>query len=130
MIGRNLLEEFKKFISRGNVIDLAVAFIMGAAFTKIVNSIVEDIITPLLGIFMGGVNFGELAITLGESKIKYGEFIEASMNFLIIAAVVFFLVHSINKLQEKLTGKKKEKKLTDDVKLLTEIRDLLKKQTS
>ena len=130
MVGKNLLEEFKKFISRGNVIDLAVAFIMGAAFTKIVNSIVEDIITPLLGVFMGGVNFSDLAITLGEAHIKYGEFIEASMNFLIISAVVFLLVHSINKLQESLTGKKKEKKLTDDVKLLTEIRDLLKKQTS
>ncbi len=130
MIGKNLLEEFKEFISRGNVIDLAVAFIMGVAFTKIVTSIVEDIITPLLGIFMGGVNFSELAITLGEAHIKYGEFIEATMNFLIVAAVVFLLVRSINKLQERLTGKKKEKKLTDDVKLLTEIRDLLKKQTS
>lgn len=130
MFRSNILEEFQKFISRGNVIDLAVAFIMGAAFTKIVNSIVEDIITPLLGIFMGGVNFSSLSITLGEAHIKYGEFIEASLNFFIVAAVVFLLIHSINKLQETLTGKKKEKKLADDVKLLTEIRDLLKKEAA
>ena len=130
MFKSNILEEFQKFISRGNVMDLAVAFIMGAAFTKIVNSIVEDIITPLLGIFMGGVNFSSLSITLGEAHIKYGEFIQASMNFIIIAGVVFLLVHSINKLQERLTGKKKEKKLSDDVKILIEIRDILKNESS
>ena len=130
MFKSNILEEFQKFISRGNVIDLAVAFIMGAAFTKIVNSIVEDIITPLLGIFMGGVNFGGLSITFGNAHIKYGEFIEASLNFFIVAAVVFLLVQAINKLQVTLTGKKKEKKLTDNIKLLTEIRDLLKKEAS
>ncbi len=127
MFGSTILEEFRKFISRGNVIDLAVAFIMGAAFTKIVNSIVADIITPMLGIFMGGVNFSDLSITFGKAQIAYGKFIQNSMDFLIIAIVVFLLVHSINKLQEKLSGQKKVKKLTDDVKLLTEIRDLLKK---
>ena len=127
MFASTILEEFRKFISRGNVIDLAVAFIMGAAFTKIVNSIVADIITPLLGIFMGGVNFSCLSITFGNAHIAYGKFIQNSMDFIIIAMVVFLLVHSINKLQEKLTGQKKAKKLTDDVKLLTEIRDLLKK---
>lgn len=129
MLTTSLINEFKKFISRGNVIDLAVAFIMGAAFTKIVNSIVEDVITPILGIFMGGVNFGGLSITLGEAHIKYGEFIQASLNFFIISVVVFLLVHAINKLQERLTGETKRARLAPDVKLLTEIRDILKKSS-
>ena len=131
-----VLHEFRKFISRGNVIDLAVAVIMGSAFTTIVNSIVKDIITPIIGIFLGGIEFSDLAITIGEADIKYGSFIQATINFIIIAAVVFALVTAINKLQAKFLGQQKkkekaqEKKIKEEVKLLTEIRDLLKKKPS
>ncbi len=130
-----VLHEFRKFISRGNVMDLAVAVIMGSAFTTIVNSIVKDIITPIIGIFLGGIEFSDLAITIGEADIKYGSFIQATINFIIIAAVVFGLVTAINKLQAKFLGQQKkkekaqEKKIKEEVKLLTEIRDLLKKET-
>ena len=125
-----VLHEFRKFISRGNVIDLAVAVIMGSAFTSIVNSVVKDIITPIIGIFLGGIEFSDLAITIGEADIKYGSFIQATINFLIVAAVVFLLVTAINKLQEKFLGQQKEagKKASEEVKLLTQIRDLLKKE--
>ncbi len=126
MISTKILEEFRKFISRGNVIDLAAAFIMGGAFTNIVNSIVKDIITPIIGISLGGINFNDLAITLGQAQIKYGSFIQASINFLIISSIVFALVYSINSLQETLTGHKVEKTVTDEVKLLAEIKELLK----
>ncbi len=125
-----VLHEFRKFISRGNVMDLAIAVIMGSAFTTIVNSIVKDMLTPIIGIFLGGVEFSDLAITIGEADIKYGSFIQATINFLIVAVVVFLLVTSINKLQEKFLGqqKKAEKKASEEVKLLAEIRDLLKKE--
>ena len=124
-----ILHEFRKFISRGNVIDLAVAVIMGSAFTSIVNSIVKDMLTPIIGIFLGGIQFGDLAITIGKANIKYGSFIQASINFVIVAFVVFLLVTSINKLQETLLGlqKKQSKKLSEEAVLLREIRDLLKK---
>ncbi len=126
MISTRIFEEFRKFISRGNVIDLAAAFIMGGAFTNIVNSIVKDIITPILGICLGGINFSDLAITLGQAHIKYGSFIQASINFLIISSIVFALVYTINSLQETLTGHKVEKPVSDEVKVLREIQDLLK----
>lgn len=128
MFTAQFIEEFKKFISRGNVIDLAAAFIMGGAFTNIVNSVVKDIITPIIGIALGGISFGDLAITLGQAHIKYGSFIQASLNFLIVGGIVFALVYSITHLQETITGHKKEKPLTDEVKLLAEIRDLLKQK--
>ncbi len=130
------LDEFSAFISRGNVMDLAVAVIMGQAFTSIVNSIVNDILTPIIGIFLGGIEFGDLAFTIGNAVIKYGSFIQATINFLIIAFVIFGLVTTINKLQEKFLGqlqlkeKEKEEKKKEEVRLLTEIRDLLKKETS
>ncbi len=129
-----IVHEFRKFISRGNVMDLAVAVIMGSAFTTIVNSIVKDMLTPIIGIFLGGIEFSDLAITIGEADIKYGSFIQATINFIIVAVVVFGLVTFINKLQEKFSGqqKKKEKeqeeKMNEEVQLLTEIRDLLKKE--
>ncbi len=131
-----VLHEFRKFISRGNVMDLAVAVIMGSAFTSIVNSIVKDMLTPLMGVFLGGIEFGDLAFTIGEAEIKYGSFIQATINFLIVAVVVFVLVTTLNKLQAKFLGqqKKKEKeqakKMKEEVKLLTEIRDLLKKEAA
>ena len=129
-----MLKEFQAFISRGNVIDLAVAVVIGAAFTAIVNSLVNDIITPMMGIFLGGVDFTGLAITVREASITYGNFIQAVINFLIVAWVIFLIVRTINQIQKRFQ-KAEEKKEADappeppvEVKLLTEIRDLLQEK--
>lgn len=107
--------EFKKFISRGNVIDLAVGVIIGGAFTGIVTSLNDDIITPILGMF-GGVDFSNLTVTLGLSEnapiLTYGNFITAVINFLITALVVFCMIKSINKVAEKVKPKEEEEKTT------------------
>lgn len=129
-----MLKEFRDFISRGNVLDLAVAVVMGTAFTAIVNSLVNDIIMPIIGMIIGGINFSGLSITVGEAMVMYGNFIQAVINFLIIAFVVFLLVKAINEAQSKLAKPKEEKKAappapTAEEKLLAEIRDLLKKRT-
>ncbi len=121
------IKEFQKFISRGNVMDLAIAVVMGSAFTGIVNSLVNDVFTPILGMIMGGVNIGHLSITLGQASILYGKFLQAVINFFLISLVVFILIKSMNILQKKLTGRGLEQKKPADIVLLTEIRDLLKK---
>jgi large conductance mechanosensitive channel len=125
-----MLKEFREFISRGNVIDLAVAVIIGTAFTGIVNSLVDDIITPILGIFLGGINFSGLSIKIGEASVNYGNFIQAFINFLIIAWVIFLMVRSINQLQRRFSRAKEEEapppEPSEEVRLLTEIRDLLR----
>nr|MBQ8252905.1 large conductance mechanosensitive channel protein MscL [Lachnospiraceae bacterium] len=103
---KNFVEEFKKFISRGNVVDMAVGIIIGGAFTGIVTSLVEDIINPLIGLF-GGMNFDRYKIQLlGEATLNYGEFLTAVMNFVIMALVVFLIVRTINKMSEKANPKK------------------------
>lgn len=96
-----MLKEFKKFISRGNVLDMAVGIIMGSAFTAIVTSLVNDILTPLIGLIIGGLDFGSLAITIGSASIAYGAFIQAIINFLLIALSLFLIVKGINKLHTK-----------------------------
>lgn len=122
-----MLKEFRDFALRGNVIDLAVAVVIGAAFTAIVNSLVNDIIMPLVGVILGGLDFTTLAITFGNANITYGNFIQAIINFVIVAFVLFLVVRSINRLQ-----KKKEEappappEPSAEEKLLVEIRDLLK----
>ncbi|AUI71515.1 large-conductance mechanosensitive channel protein MscL [Companilactobacillus alimentarius] len=93
-----MLKEFKDFISRGNVMDLAVGVIMGAAFTSIVQSLVSNLINPLIGMFLGKVNLSNLALTVGDATFKYGTFLESIINFLIIAFVVFLLVKVMNKI--------------------------------
>lgn len=136
-----MLKEFKKFISRGNVLDLAVGVIIGSAFTKIVTSLVEDILTPLIGTLLGGLNFSELSFKIGEATIKYGSFIQNIIDFLIVSFCVFIIVKLVNKLSEereklekklnikKEEAKKEEKpKKDDNIVLLEEIRDLLKKE--
>ena len=129
-----MLKEFRDFVNRGNVIDLAVAVIIGVAFTGIVNSLVNDIITPILGIFLGGVNFEGLSFTVREASIGYGNFIQAVINFLIVAWVIFLIVRGINQLQRRLSPAEEEKapppppEPSEEVKLLTEIRDLLKER--
>ncbi len=120
-----MLKEFRDFINRGNVIDLAVAVILGAAFTAIVNSLVNDIIMPLIGALLGGVDFSSLSVTVGSAVIAYGKFIQAIVNFIIIAFVVFLIVRSINKMQKPKPAAPPEP--SDEVKLLREIRDALKK---
>lgn len=133
---KKLIEEFKKFITRGNVLDLAVGVIVGGSFTKIVTSLVNDILTPLVGIIIGGLDFSELKITVGESNIMYGSFIQAVVDFFIVAICVFIIVKSINNFNDKIEAKvhKKAKeevkveppKEDEQTKLLKEIRDLLK----
>jgi large conductance mechanosensitive channel len=119
-----MLQEFKKFALKGNVLDLAVAVIIGAAFGKIVTSLVQDIIMPIVGLLMGGIDFSHLSITVGEAVIKYGVFIQTIIDFLIIAFSIFFVVRFFNRFKKKEeaaapTVDKKEE-------LLIEIRDLLK----
>lgn len=126
-----MLQEFRQFISRGNVIDLAVAVVMGAAFTGIINALVGDILTPLIGVLMGGVDFSSLSITVGEAQILYGAFIEAVINFLIVAWALFVVVRGINRLQAMSTRAVAEaeavvESLTPEALLLTQIRDLLR----
>lgn len=106
---KNFMNEFKKFICRGNVMDMAVGIIIGGAFTAIVNSLVNDIINPLLGLF-GGMNFDQLVWNItGEVTLAYGKFITAIINFLIMAFVIFMLVRTMNKVSDKY-GKKEEPK--------------------
>ncbi len=127
-------DEFKKFISRGNVMDLAVGVIMGTAFTKIVTSLVENIITPILSVITGKVNIADLSVTVtDELVIPYGLFLQAIIDFLLIAISVFAIVKLINKAKAKFEKKAEEEKAeeapapTKEEELLTEIRDLLKK---
>ncbi|MFD1418168.1 large-conductance mechanosensitive channel protein MscL [Companilactobacillus keshanensis] len=96
-----MLKEFKDFISRGSVMDLAVGVIMGAAFTSIVQSLVSNLVNPLIGLFLGKIDLSNLTFAVGDATFKYGTFIESIINFLIIALVVFFLVKAMNKVINK-----------------------------
>ena len=118
--------DFKKFISRGNVVDMAVGVIVGGAFGKIVTSLVNDILMPVIGVFLGGLNFTELSIKVGDASIAYGNFIQTIFDFLIIAFCIFLMVKLFESLKKKEEPKKEEPKKSDEVKLLEEIRDLLK----
>jgi large conductance mechanosensitive channel len=95
-----MLQEFKDFINKGNVMDMAVGIIIGAAFTAIVGSLVADLINPIIGIFMGGIDFAGLSANVGDAELTYGNFIMAIINFLVIAFVVFMLVRQVNKLEK------------------------------
>lgn len=109
---RKFLNEFKTFISRGNVMDMAVGIIIGGAFTSIVTSLVNDIINPVLGLF-GGMNFDKLSVNLlGEVTLYYGKFITAVINFLIMALIIFIMIKAINSASEKFSRKEKEKPTT------------------
>ena len=96
-----MIKEFKKFIARGNVLDMAVGIIMGGAFTAIVTSLVNDILTPLIGLVLGGVDFSALSVTIGDASIMYGSFIQAIINFLLIALSLFIIIKSINAMHRK-----------------------------
>lgn len=121
--------EFKKFIARGNVIDMAVGVIVGGAFSKIVTSLVNDIITPLIGVIIGGLDLSNLVVQIGNSKIAYGSFIQTVIDFLIIAICIFTVIRVFGRFKHK---EKKEEVVTpatksEEVLLLEEIRDLMKK---
>lgn len=121
------LGDFKAFISRGNVVDMAVGVIVGGAFSSIVTSLVNDILTPIVGVFLGGLDFSELSFKFGDAKIAYGSFIQSVVDFLIIAACIFAMVKLFEKFKKKEEPKKPETpKKSDEVVLLEEIRDLLK----
>jgi large conductance mechanosensitive channel protein len=140
--------EFKKFITRGSVLDMAVGMIIGSGFTAIVNSMVKDILNPLIGLVTGGQDFSALKIVLkpaegeiAEVAIRYGLFINSIVNFLLVALFLFLVIRSFNRFKDRAEAKKKAEaaaaeaavvpeppKKSDDVILLEEIRDILKKQ--
>jgi large conductance mechanosensitive channel len=135
-----ILKEFTDFINRGNVIDLAVGVIIGAAFGKIVSSLVADIITPLLGIIVGGVNLSKLAVVIGEQQgkevvLSYGKFLQSGFDFLVTAAALFFIIRLVNHFERlrKIQLKKDQEaaeaapvSIPEEIMLLREIRDSLK----
>ena len=129
---KSIANEFKQFVMRGNVIDMAVGIIIGGAFTAIVNSLVGDVITPFLGIITGGIDFTGISFTVGDANIMIGNFIQAVITFLLTAFVIFTIMKFINSL-----ARKEEPEVvpaeepapaepSEDIKLLMEIRDLLK----
>ncbi len=122
--------EFKQFIARGNVMDMAVGVIIGGAFSAITTSLINDIIMPLLGILTGSITFAELSVTVGGAVITYGNFVQAILNFLVMAFVVFCLVKAMNsfhrKKEEAPAAPAPEPEPSNEEKLLAEIRDLLR----
>ena len=109
-----MLKEFKEFIMRGNVMDLAVAVIIGGAFGKIVTSLVSDLIMPLIGLIVGGIDFTGLAFSLGSAKVTYGNFINNVIDFVIIALVIFLLIKAIDSLKKKPTPAAPAEPITKD----------------
>ena len=124
----SMIEEFKEFALKGSLIDMAVGIIIGAAVGKLVSTLVENILMPIIGVFMGGVNFQDLSIKVGDAAIGYGAFIQAMIDFLIIALVIFMILKAIAKMKEKSEAEKEVEPEPDDVLLLKEIRDLLKQR--
>lgn len=130
----SMIQEFKAFAMRGNVVDMAVGIIIGGAFGKIVSSFVADVIMPPIGVLLGGVDFSNLSITIKEGAegvapvvIKYGAFINTVIDFLIIAFAIFMAIKAMNTLKKKEEAPATPPPPPADVQLLTEIRDLLKK---
>lgn len=131
----SLLKEFKEFAMKGNVIDMAVGIIVGAAFSKIVSSLVGDVIMPPIGVLLGGVDFSNLALTIHEAVddkpavvISYGKFIQTIVDFTIIAFSIFIAIKGINKLKRPEPATPATPVVTKDQELLAEIRDLLKER--
>lgn len=126
----NEVSQFKAFISRGNVVDMAVGVIIGGAFGKIVSSLVNDILMPVIGVLLGGLNFSNLSIKVGDAVVKYGLFIQTIIDFLIISCSIFMMIKVLEKFKKKEEPKNEKPKKSDEVLLLEEIRDLLKKRKS
>lgn len=123
--------EFKEFISKGNVMSMAVGIIVGTAFTAIVTSLNQDIITPLLGLILGQIDFTSLSLTVGNASVSYGNFIQAIITFLITAFTLFLILKAFNRMTAKkeaeAPAEPEPEPIPEDIRLLTEIRDLLKK---
>ena len=126
--GKGIIGEFKTFVTKGNVMDLSVGIIVGSAFTAVVTALTSNVLMPIIGVALGGVNFSTLAITFGSASIGYGAFIQAVFNFFIIALTVFLLVKALNVITRKKEEKKEPSKHSEELLILTEIRDLLKNQ--
>jgi large conductance mechanosensitive channel len=124
-----MIKEFREFAMKGNVVDLAVGVIIGGAFGKIVSSLVEDIVMPLVGTLLGGLNFSTLALKVGDATIKYGKFLQTTLDFLIIAWAIFIVVKLINRLkrQEEAAPEAPAAPPRQEI-LLEEIRDILKQK--
>ena len=120
-----MIQEFKEFAMKGSLIDMAVGIIIGAAVSEMVGALVDSVIMPIVGILMGGKDFSALVITVGDANIGYGAFIQALINFLIIAFVIFMILKALNKMKASAVEEPEEEPV--DVQLLTEIRDLLKR---
>lgn len=130
---KKIIGEFKEFISRGNVLDLAVGVIIGGAFSKIVSSLVNDVFMPLIGVIIGGLDFSSLTIKVKDASINYGLFLQNIVDFLLMAICIFIIVKVVNKVRDGLENKQeiveetKEVVKSNEELLLEEIRDLLKK---
>lgn len=125
----SFISDFKAFAMKGNIIDMAVGVVIGMAFGKIVSSLVDDIIMPLVGVITGGVDFSGLSVTIGEAVIKYGKFIQSTVDFLIIALSIFLFLKLIMKFKKKQEEAPAPAPApTKEEVLLTEIRDLLKEK--
>lgn len=130
---KSFIKEFKEFISNGNVMSMAIGIIIGGAFTAIVNSLVADIITPLIGMILGGINFSGISITVGSAQLMVGKFIQAVIMFVLTALVIFVMMKGLNKLAAKKKAADDAEEAaapaepSDEVKLLMEIRDALNK---
>ena len=122
-----MIKEFKEFISKGNVMDMAVGIIIGGAFTAIVNALVESILMPIIGVISGGKSVADMSVMVGNAAIGYGAFIQAIIDFLLIAWVLFVIITALNK-AEKAEAPAEPEPTPADIELLTEIRDLLKEK--
>lgn len=124
---KHYLQEFKSFALRGNMLDLAVGIIIGAAFGKIVDSLVKDIIMPTIGLFVGGVDFTELSFGIDGAQVMYGNFLQAVFNLLIVAAALFVTIKVVRRMQKERKAESIPEEDSEEVQLLREIRDSLKK---
>ena len=125
-----MVKEFKEFISKGNVMDMAVGIIIGGAFTAIVNSLVESILMPVIGVLSGGLSVADMSVTVGNAVIGYGAFLQAIIDFLLVALVLFSIIKALNKAKAAVIKEEPAEEAPEevpaDIALLTEIRDLLK----
>ena len=129
---KKFITEFKEFIAKGNVMTMAVGIIIGGAFTAIINSVVADVISPIIGLILGGTDFSKLSFGIGDAQIMIGNLINAIITFIITAIVLFFIIKSFNKFddlrkKEEEPAPEEEPEVPEDIQLLSEIRDLLKK---
>ncbi|MBR2707407.1 MAG: large conductance mechanosensitive channel protein MscL [Mogibacterium sp.] len=128
---KSFMKEFREFISRGNVMDMAVGIIIGGAFTAIVTALVDSILMPIIGAISGGHSVEDMAWKIGNASIGYGAFIQAVINFLLVAWVLFLIIKALNKAKSMITKPEEEAEeeaVPEDIALLTEIRDLLKEK--